>query len=51
MYFYLSSADVFSKLSILKNSFRITIKVSNSFDPDLAVSGSKLFAKIISRGL
>ena len=32
----LSSADFFSKLTIYRNSFRNTIKVSNSLDPDQA---------------
>ena len=32
--FLLSSADFFSKLNFSKNSFRNTIKVSNSLDPD-----------------
>ena len=30
----LSSADFFSKVTISKNSFRNTIRVSNSLDPD-----------------
>ena len=33
---FLSSADFFSKSTILKNSFRNTFRVSNSLDPDLA---------------
>ena len=32
----LSSADFFSKSTFLKNSFRNTIRVSNSLDPDQA---------------
>ena len=32
----LSSADFFSKLTFSKNSFRNTIRVSNSFDPGQA---------------
>ena len=46
------SVNFFSKLTFSKNSFRNTsaIKVSNSFDPDQAWSGSKLYAKLyISR--
>ena len=31
---FLSSADFFSKSTFLKNSFRNTIRVSNSLDPD-----------------
>ena len=50
-------ADFFSKLTFSKNSFRNTIGVSNSLDPDRnsepifcrSWSGSKLFAKVISR--
>ena len=30
----LLSADIFSKLSLSKNSFRNTIRVSNRLDPD-----------------
>ena len=30
----LSSADIFSKLTFSKNSFRNTTRVSNGFDPD-----------------
>ena len=33
---FLSSADFFQKFFFLKNSFRNTIKVSNSLDPDQA---------------
>ena len=32
----LASADIFSKLSFLKNSFRNTIRVSNTLDLDQA---------------
>ena len=53
--FLLSSADFFSKSSFLKNSFRNTIRVSNSLNPDQARRnvgpdlGSKLLAKVIIR--
>ena len=49
---------IFSKQTFLKISFRNTIRVSNSLDSDqvrrfclcvLFLSGSKLFAKLISR--
>ena len=30
----MSSADFFSKLTVSKNSFRNTIRVSNGLDPD-----------------
>ena len=33
---FLSSADVFLKITFSKNSFRNTIKVSNSLNPDQA---------------
>ena len=33
---FLSSADFFFKINFLKNSFRNTIRVSNSLDPDQA---------------
>ena len=51
---YLSSADISKNLLFKKNSFRDTIRVSNStvwilIRPDI-ISGSKLFAKVISRG-
>ena len=37
MFFFIVPADfVFSKSSFLKNSFRNTIRVSNSLDPDQA---------------
>ena len=36
----------FFKINFFKNSFRITIRVSNCLDPDLDY---KLFAKVISR--
>ena len=34
MFFFLLSADYFSKSTFSKNSFRNTIGVSNSLDPD-----------------
>ena len=50
---FLSFADFFfffSKSSFSKNSFRNTIRVTNSLDPDQArQNGSKLFAKVICR--
>ena len=45
--------QIFLKLTFSKKYFRNTIRVSNSLDPDqaqhFAKSGSKLFAKVISR--
>ena len=32
--FLVSSADIFSKINLFKNSFGNTIRVSNSLDPD-----------------
>ena len=62
--FLMLSADFF-KISFFKNSFRPTIRVSNSLDPDQdghsvgpldpdqdrhrSLSGSKLFVKVVSR--
>ena len=51
---FLSSADFF-KINFFENSSRNTIRVSSSLDPDqarhfcLVLSGSKLFANVISR--
>ena len=36
--YFLSSAVFFSKLTFSKNSFRNTIRVSNSLDPDQALT-------------
>ena len=49
MLLLMPSADYFSKLTFSKNYFRNIVRVSNSLDPDQAWSGSKLFAKVISR--
>ena len=49
---FLSSPDFFFKITFFKNSFMNTIRMSNSLAlirPD--ESGSKLFAKVISRRL
>ena len=49
---FLSSA-FFSKLAFSKNSFSNAIRMSNSLDPDQdrrrSLSGSKLFATVVSR--
>ena len=42
---------LFSKSTFSKKSFRNTIRVSNGLDPGRSWFGSKLFAKVISRGL
>ena len=47
--FFLSSAVFFSKSTFGKNSFRNTIRVSISSNPDQTQSGSKLFAKVFTR--
>ena len=54
-FFFLSSVDFFFKINFFKKSFKNTIRVSNSLDPDQARHvvrpdlGPKLFAKVISR--
>ena len=52
--FVLPSADFVFKINFFDKFFQNTIRVSNSLDPDQARhfvgrSGSKLFAKVISR--
>ena len=40
---------LFFLINFCKNSYRNTFRVSNSVNPDQDCSGSKLFAKVISR--
>ena len=40
---------IFSKIYFCKDFFMTTIGVSNRLDPEQALSGPKLFAKVVSR--